>query len=147
VDYEVCLTDAQTRPTAVVPAATTWQAFPSLWGRLLDEVWTCLRAGGIDRGCRNVILYLDQPPNVEVGLLLDRPCPLTDHVMASTLPAGTAAMTVHRGPCGDVRAAHDAVLSWCAEHGHQTSGTRWEIHGPHNDDPAQQWTEVYRLLA
>ena len=141
------LTDAQTRPTAVVPAATTWQEFPSLWGRLLDEVWDCLHGGGIDRGCRNVIVYLDDPPNVEVGVLLDRPCPLTDRVMASALPAGTAAMTVHRGAFGDVRAAHDAVLNWCADHGHRASGTRWEIYGPHNDDPAQQWTEVYRLLA
>ena len=55
-------------------------------------------------------------------------------------------MTVHRGPFGDVGAAHDAVLGWCATHGYRPSGTRWEVYGPHNDDPAQQWTEVYWLL-
>ena len=27
------------------------------------------------------------------------------------------------------------------------AGIRWEIYGPHNDDPAQQWTEVWWLLA
>jgi hypothetical protein len=31
--------------------------------------------------------------------------------------------------------------------GYRTSGPRWEIYGPHSDDPAQQWTEVYWLLS
>ena len=141
------LSQAEPRPTVVVPAATTWPEFPRLWGQLLDEVWQCLRAGGIDRGCRNVMLYLNSVPDVEVGVLLDRSIPLTGRVVASTLPAGTAAMTVHRGSFGDVGAAHDAVVRWCATHGHQPNGTRWEIYGPHNDDPAQQWTEVYWLLS
>jgi effector-binding domain-containing protein len=56
-------------------------------------------------------------------------------------------MTVHRGPFGDVGAAHDAVLGWCAANGHRPSGTRWEVYGPNHDDPAQQWTEVYWLLS
>lgn len=63
---------AESRPTAVVAATTTWQDFPALWGRLLGEVWDCLHAGGIHRGCRNVMLYLDSVPNVQVGVLLDR---------------------------------------------------------------------------
>ncbi|HEY4227298.1 MAG TPA: GyrI-like domain-containing protein [Candidatus Limnocylindrales bacterium] len=145
--YEVRLTAVDARPTAVVAARTTWRAFPALWGELLGEVWACLRAGGIDRGCRNVMLYLDDVPNVEVGVLLDRLCPLTGRVVASTLPAGTAATTTHRGDFRDLGAAHDAVVAWCAAHGHRLSGTRWEIYGPHDDDPAQQWTEVYWLLA
>ena len=147
MDYEVSLVDVESRRTAVVPAATTWQKFPSLWGQLLGEVWDCLHAGGIHRGCRNIMLYLDGVPNVEVGVLLDQPCPLTGRVVASALPAGTAAMTVHRGPFGEVGAAHDAVLGWCAEHGHRPNGVRWEVYGPNNDDPAQQWTEVYCLLS
>lgn len=147
MDYEVGLIEAESRPTAVVPATTTWQDFPSLWGQLLGEVWDCLRAGGINRGCRNIMLYLDGVPNVEVGVLLDRPCPLTSRVVASALPAGTAAMTVHRGSFGDVGAAHDAVLAWCKAHGHRPGGTRWEVYGPHSDDPAAQWTEVYWLIS
>ena len=144
--YEVSLADVGSRPTAVVAATTTWPQFPQLWGQLLSEVWDCLRAGGIERGCRNIMLYLDNVPNVEVGVLLDQPCPLTGRVTSSALPAGTTAMTVHRGPFGQVRTAHDAVGAWCAAHGQQPSGIRWEIYGPHDDDPAQQWTEVYWLL-
>jgi hypothetical protein len=76
VGYEVSVIEAGRLPTAVVAAATTWRDFPSLWGQLLGEVWDCLHAGGIHRGCRNVMLYLDNVPNVEVGVLLGQPCPL-----------------------------------------------------------------------
>ena len=34
------------------------------------------------------MLYLDSVPNVEVGVLLGQPCPLTGRVVASALPAG-----------------------------------------------------------
>jgi len=147
VDHEVSLTEVRSRRTAVVAVRTTWQEFPTLWGQLLGEVWDCLRAGGIDRGCRNIMLYRDSVPNVEVGVLLDRPCPLTGRVVESALPAGTAAMAVHRGSFAGVGAAHEAVLAWCAAHGHRPNGTRWEIYGPHDDDPDRQWTEVYALLS
>lgn len=141
------LTQDLSRPTAVVAATTSWQEFPALWGRLSAEVWDCLRAGGVQRGCRNVMLYLDDVPNVEVGVLLDQPCPLSGRVVASALPAGITAMTVHHGAFGEVGAAHDAVVRWSAANGHSLNGVRWEIYGPHNDDPARQWTEVHWLLS
>jgi effector-binding domain-containing protein len=147
MDYEVAVQLVQARPTAVVAAATTWQEFPMLWGRLLDEVWGCLRGAGVTRGCRNVMLYLDGVPNVEVGVLLDQPSPLSGRVVASHLPSGTVATTVHRGSFADLGAAHDAVVGWCVANGHQRSGVRWEVYGPHNDDQAQQWVEVSWLLA
>jgi effector-binding domain-containing protein len=134
-----------------VAATTTWAQFPTVWGQLLGEVWDCLRAGGITSGCRNVMLYRDDVPNVEVGVLADlvieRDCPLTGRVVASHLPAGNAAVTVHHGSFGDLGAAHDAVVTWCAEQGLQRTGVRWEVYGPHSDDPAQQWTEIYWLVA
>ena len=71
--YEVTVADGAARPTAVVAATTTWPEFPTLWVPLLDEVWACLRAGGIERGCRNIMLYLDDVPHVEVGVELIRP--------------------------------------------------------------------------
>jgi len=55
-------------------------------------------------------------------------------------------MTVHRGPYSELAAAHRAVLDWCATQGKRKTGTRWEVYGPHNDDPAKVWTEVYYLL-
>jgi len=56
------------------------------------------------------MLYRDDVPNVEVGVALDQPVQLTGRVVASTLPAEQAAMTVHRGPYAGLDAAHRAVL-------------------------------------
>jgi effector-binding domain-containing protein len=67
-------------------------------------------------------------------------------VTASELPAGQAAVTVHRGSYAGLGAAHQAVLGWCAERDLALSGTRWEIYGPHHEDQTQAWTEVYWLL-
>jgi len=145
--HEVTVIDAQARPTAVVAATTTWQAFPTVWRGLLDEVWVCLRAGGIDRGCPNVMLYLDDVPHVEVGVELRLPCPLTGRVVASTLPAGQVAMTVHHGSYAGLGEAHRAIRDWCAVNGRTPAGPRWEVYGPHRDDLAKVWTEVYWLLA
>lgn len=146
-EHRVSVVTVEARPTAVVAATTTWQEYPTLWGQLLGEVWTCLRAGGVDRGCPNVMLYLDDTPRVEVGVELRRPCPLTGRVVASTLPAGRVATTVHCGPYAGLDAAHRAVLDWCAEHVHTPTRARWEIYGPHRDDPAELRTEVFCLLA
>jgi effector-binding domain-containing protein len=146
VTYEVRQIDVVERATAVVGACTSWGRFPTVWPELLDEVWTCLRAGGITSGCRNVMLYLDNVPNVEVGVQLDEPCPLAGRVRASVLPAGRVATTTHRGSYAGLGKAHRAILDWCATSGESPTRTRWEIYGPHDDDVAQVWTEIYYLL-
>ena len=147
MSHDVRVVEAAARPTAVVAATTTWQRFPSLWRELLDEVWACLRASGIQSGCRNVMLYLDGVPHVEIGVELDRPCELTGRVVRSALPAGPAVMTVHSGSYADLGVADRAILDWCATNGRGTAGPRWEIYGPHSDDPAEVWVEVWYLLS
>ncbi|KAA2258611.1 GyrI-like domain-containing protein [Solihabitans fulvus] len=147
MDHVVTLENAEARPTAVVPARTTWQDFPTQWKGMLDEVWACLNAAGISRGCRNVMLYLDDVPNVEIGVELTQPCPLRGRVVASALPAGRVAVTVHRGSYAELGSAHRAVVEWCAARGHDLAGPRWEVYGPHRDDPAEIETHVYHLLA
>ena len=147
MSYQVTVRDVLARSTAVVAATTTWQEFPTLWKEMLDEVWTCLRAGGVHRGCRNVMLYLDDVPHVEVGVELRRPCPLTGRVVASILPAGQVAVTVHRGPYSGLASAHRAVLDVCGAQGRRPTGPRWEVYGPHREDPAELTTEIYWLLS
>jgi effector-binding domain-containing protein len=147
VSHDVTLEEVAARPTAVVKATTTWPEFPRLRPTLLDEVWACLRAGGIERGCRNVMLYRDDVPHVEVGVELTQPCPLTGRVVASSLPAGLVARTVHWGSYAGLGPAHRAVVDWCGGEGRQLTGARWEVYGPHRDDPAEVWTEISWLLA
>jgi len=144
MDYEVSVAAAEPRPTAVIPATTTWDEYPALWRELSGEVWACLRAAGVQGGCRNVMVYLDDTPRVEVGVELPAPCPLTGRVVASHLPAGRAAMTTHRGPYDALGEAHGAVLAWCAANGERTTGVRWEVYGPNEPVP---WVRVHWLLA
>jgi effector-binding domain-containing protein len=140
----VAVVDA--RPTAVVPTVTTWSRLPTVWPELSGEVWACLRAGGITSGCPNVMLYRDDVPHLEVGVQLVQPCLLTGRVVASELPGGRVATTVHHGPYRGLDAAHSAVLDWCASHGERPSRTRWEIYGPQDEDVSRVWTEVCWLL-
>ena len=140
---EVTVTTVAARPTAVVPAVTTWAEYPRVWKGLLDQVWAALHAAGVTRGCPNVMLYLDDVPHVEVGVLWDGP-PLAEPVVASELPGGRVASTRHRGPYRELGAAHDAVKTWCARHG-RTTGPWWEVYGPHHDDPARLEVEVCYL--
>jgi len=146
MSYEVTAKEAMARPTAVVAATTTWEEFPTLWGKLLDEVWTCLRANGITQGCRNIMFYRDGVPHVEVGVELAQPCELTGRVVASELPAGEVAMTVHYGSYAGLGHAHQAVHDWSAGQGRPLAGPRWEVYGPHDEDPAKVWTEIYYLV-
>lgn len=36
---------------------------------------------------------------------------------------------------------------WCTRHDRRRTGTKWEIYGPHRDDPAELTTEVSWLLS
>src|SRR5262245_45163900 len=148
MSYEVSIVDVAACPTAVVAATTTWAEFPGLWGKLLDEVWAAVRAAGVAAGCSTVMLYRDDVPHVEVGVTLRAPCPQVSggRVVASSLPAGRVATTIHRGPYAGLAAAHQAVVDHCSAGGHQLAGPRWEVYGDHRDDPADLETEIFWLL-
>jgi effector-binding domain-containing protein len=135
-------------PTAVIRETTTWERFPTLWGELLDEVWAYVRGAGVQAG-RNVMLYLDDVPTVEVGVELDSTLVApTGRVVASALPEGRAATTVARGaPSREgLAAAHAAVVQWSRANGHELTGSRWEVYDHWRDDPDSFETAVYWLL-
>jgi effector-binding domain-containing protein len=144
---DVRVVTTQARPTAVVARSTTWKEFPSLWGTLLDEVYTFLKTGRAQQTGHNVMLYKDDVPHVEVGVEVDGPFDPTGLVVPSNLPAGAAATLVHRGPYDRLDDAHTAILGWCEANGHALTRTRWEIYGDWHHDPAELETEVYWLLA
>jgi effector-binding domain-containing protein len=141
------------RATAVVAQTTTWELFPQLWRRLLDEVYAFVRsrpdlAGTTGPGPKwqNVMLYKDDRPAVEVGVLVGAPFSRQGRVTPSHLPGGRAAMTVHRGDYTGLRGAHDAVHRFAHESGLELAGPRWEIYGHATPDPRDLETEIFYLL-
>lgn len=150
MDEAVRIVTAAETPTAVVAETTSWDAFPQLWGALLGEVWTFIRDSDLAAG-RNVMLYKDDTPNVEVGAEVSGSFVGNGRVVPSSLPAGAAAVAVLRGepsPAG-LASTHTAVVDWCAANDHEPTGVRWEIYGHwlEDQDPALFETEVYWLLA
>jgi effector-binding domain-containing protein len=144
--HEVTRVEPPARPTAVVAQETTWDSYAKLWPALLDQVYSVVRELDQERW-QNVMLYLDDRPSVEVGVLLEAPFEGDGRVVASGLPAGPAATTTYRGPYDGLHDAHQAVIGWCAAQGLERTGVRWEIYGHAHPDPTQTETEIFWQLA
>jgi effector-binding domain-containing protein len=148
--YEIEVAAQPRRPIAAVGWSTSWEAFPGEWRSRLDEVYAWLRQAGRHGGC-NVMFYRDLPEPrqmaVEVGVELSGPFEPAARVRPSALPAGPAAVTIHRGPYEELGAAHRAVAEWCAAHGHDLAGERWEVYGDWHEDPRLLETQIFYRLA
>src|SRR5579859_5883299 len=125
-------------PTAVVADTVTWAEFPALWMPMLDQVWGFLRGGGAPEGLyrdgHNVMLYLDDVPNVEVGVQVTGSFEPVGRVTASSLPGGLVATATHVGPVSALGGTYQAVREWSAANGYRAAGPRWEIYG--DPDPS-----------
>lgn len=142
----------QARPTAVVAVTTTWTEFPRLWGSLLGEAYEFVRprpglATGDDGELwQNVMLYKNDRPDVEVGVLVSGPFEGEGRVIPSVLPAGEVATTTHRGPYGNLGVTHAAVRDYAESQGRELAGPRWEIYGHATPNPDDAETHVFWLL-
>ena len=149
MEHVVTIVTTAATPTAVVRETTNWDSFHTRWRALLDEVWAFVRREGLTAG-RNVMVYADDVPNVEVGVEVSEAFSPGERVMPSALPAGRAARTISRGPPTPeaLHAAHTAVLRWCAVNAEQTTGVRWEVYGHWRDEDPQAFeTEIYWLVS
>jgi effector-binding domain-containing protein len=134
---EVTAQTVEPTPTAVVAAATTWAEFPTMWGPMLDEVWSFLRGGapaGLYQHGHNVMLYKDDVPNVEVGVIVSGSFATAGQVVASMLPGGLVAAATHTGPIAKIGDTHQAVREWSEANRYQLAGPHWEIYG--DPDPS-----------
>jgi effector-binding domain-containing protein len=147
VDYPVTEMEVAELPTAVVAVATTWAEFPKLWRVLLDEVWALVRGNDEIAPGRNVMLYKDDVPNVEVGVEVGGRFAAQGRIVPSWLPAGRVAATTNRGSYAGIGAAHRAVVEWCDRQGLERVGPRWEIYGHVTDRDAVPDVHVFYLLA
>jgi effector-binding domain-containing protein len=150
--YDVTIVRTRATPTAVVKTNTTLREFPALWRGLLDEVWAFLRATpGLRTNGHNVMLYNNDEPGVElaveVGVQVTGSFEAAGRVVPSTLPAGDAATTVHRGAPVAIGAAHQAVRAWCAEQRRALSGVSWEIYGDPDPQTGNFEVTVFWQLA
>jgi effector-binding domain-containing protein len=146
----VLTVEVEPRRTAVIAQTTTWAEYPALWPKLLDEVYTFVRGdpeiAAANPRWQNVMLYKDDQPSVEVGVLVAAPFQGNARVIESTLPGCRVAMAVHVGDYAQLGATHEALIAFTDAHQLERAGPRWEIYGHWHEDPAQLETEIYYLL-
>ncbi len=92
------------------------------------------------------MLYRDQRPSVEIGVLAPAPFTPTGRVLASELPGGKVARAVHRGDYSRLGDTHAAVQAYIESQGLEPVGPLWEIYGHPPPDPADTETEIYHLV-
>ena len=134
------------RLTAVVAETTTWAEYPTVWPRLLDEVYAFVRPRpelSPGDGWHNVMLYKDDRPSVEVGVLAASAFAPDGRVVPSQLPGGDVLTTTHRGDW-DFGRAYGAIHQYAAEHRIALTGVRWEIYGHGHEAPS---AEIHWLVA
>ena len=143
----VTLATVEPRLTAVVAATTTWSEYPAVWPRLLDEVYGVVRPRpelSPGDGWHNVMLYKNDAPSVEVGVLASAPFDPVGRVIPSRLPGGRVATTTHVADYAGLAGAHDSVHRFAAEQRLELTGERWEIYGHGHEDPLS--IEIYWLV-
>jgi effector-binding domain-containing protein len=92
------------------------------------------------------MLYKDDVPTVEVGVLAARSFAAEGRVIPSELPPGRTAMALHRGDYAQLGRTHDAVHGFAAAQGPELAGPRWEVYGHWRADPSELETEIHYLV-
>jgi hypothetical protein len=100
---------AGSRATAIVRRGASMAQLPKVIPEACGIVWNLTKARGI-KGGRHVAVYLDDEMNLEIGVEVESPIQGDEELIASSLPAGRVASTVHFGPYPKLGAAHQAMV-------------------------------------
>lgn len=149
--YDIRIEQHDSQPLAVVRRRASLPEIPKVVPAACGLVWGVVRSHPIPGAGRHVAIYWDDQINMEVGVEVAAPFAGAGEVIGSATPAGQVATTTHFGPYQRLAEAHQAIRSWCQEHGHALAGPSWEIYGhwrdEWNSDPSQIRTDVVYLLA
>ena len=116
----------------------------------LNQVYDASRSGSISLDGQNIFVYrgtVASDVEIDFGVGATKPFSPIGPVTYTQTPGGKVATTTHWGEYSALGNAHDAVMSWCREHGHQLAGPRWEVYGHWVADAPRQRTDIYYLLS
>jgi effector-binding domain-containing protein len=139
---------AAPRALAAVRAATTPRRLGTDIIALLDQVWPLLREQGARHGHNVVVYYPTEGGGLTIDAGVEVPGGFTSRgaVRPVDTPGGEAAAVTHYGEYADLAGAYATLERWCAASGRRPAGTRWEVYGDWEEDPARRRTDVYFLL-
>ena len=80
----------------------------------------------------------DEEFEVEAGFPVAGPVQVVGELRDSSLPGGTAAVTMHVGPYDQLGQAYEALSAWVSEHGGTPTGAPWECYLSEPDVPPER---------
>ncbi len=148
--YDVHLRETQPQPVAAVRGRVAWAELRGFISGALIEIFGLageqgFRFAGPPYGIYHNVDSSEAEVELEIGMPVAEPVDASGRVVATAIPGGLTAATVHCGPYEDVAPAYRALGEWVQEHGHETSGPPREIYivGPDQvQDPGALRTEI-----
>lgn len=115
--------------------------------RTLDAALPSLDTGALGREVTLWRTPVNGQIAMELGVIVAHSFEPEDYVICSELPAGQAVHHLLAGPFDKLPAAWQTLFEWSAKEKHKLAGVNWQIYGERAEDPAQQQTFLYALLA
>jgi effector-binding domain-containing protein len=141
-DYDVVLKEVE--PQLVAGIRSVIPSYGAI-GTLFDELYAYLGqhgAGGLAVGIDHNEEYKERDPDMEATAYLAAPVPEGGRVRVHTLPGGTVASTIHRGPWEGMSQAYTALMVWLQTSGYAPSGASRELYLHQGETPNAHVTEV-----
>jgi AraC family transcriptional regulator len=154
MEYSVSKNELAAQPVLVVRRRVRRDEIAATIGTSLPKVFLHAQQNGLAIADFPITRYLE----TSVGFVtLETGMRVTAHsgkwtagegagdVLAETLPAGPAAVTIHSGPYDQLQAAYAALEEWIAANGFRPAGAPWEayLNDPADFPNPQDWkTEV-----
>jgi DNA-binding transcriptional MerR regulator/DNA gyrase inhibitor GyrI len=131
--YEIHLRETEPQPAASIRGRAPWSDLGSFISAALLEVFgvagqQCVRFAGPAYGIYHSAESAEAEVDLEVGMPVAEPIGPTGRVIATTIPGGLVATTVHAGRYEEIAPAYRALGEWVQEHGHETAGPPREVY-------------------
>ena len=150
--YEIESRVLAVTPTLVMTTKTGLAGIPGFLARAYAETARFIENSGakVAGPCFARYRLLGDPDGdfeIEAGFPLMGPAAGEGEIVASTLPGGDVAVTMHVGPYETMEAAYSAIKAWVKDHDGQPAGPAWEVYysDPAAEPDSANWrTEIYQ---
>lgn len=125
--FEIITTPAQ--PTLYIRTTTSVDKLPDAIGKALMAIAPYIgRMGGHHADAPFISYRSMEMPNldVEIGFPIAAPLPGEGDITAGSIPAGSKAVGMHKGPYQNVAATYGAMAAWMREKGVEPTGLVYE---------------------
>ena len=151
-DYAIEKTTVEPQPVLSQRFAVAPDQLGSKLAEVLPAVFGYAASGAATIAGQPFARYHGMGPtfDIEAGLPVATAAEGKGDIVASELPGGSAATTVHTGPYERLNEAHEALQAWATANGLEPSGAPWEVYitDPGAEPDPNKWeTRVYLPLA